>query len=196
MSRDLRVGAFSLMLGEAMLAILAASTAVSWLAVAPVHASSSVHEDERTLRLEHPQLEDMRIDTGEAEKQLQDIEEEVNSGILPKIEFDFDSDVIKPASYPTLDSIAEILMKNPTHKVLITAHTCRIGSYQYNMDLSLRRARSVKKYLTSKGVIPTYIRFRGKGYTEPIADNRTPEGRARNRRVEFHILTREWSAVY
>ena len=175
---------------------LAFSAAALFLSAIPARASSSVHEDERTLRLEHPLLEDMRIDTGEAEKQLQDIEEEVRSGILPKIEFDFDSDVIKPSSRPTLDAVAEILIKNPTLKVLITAHTCRIGSYKYNMDLSLRRARSVKKYLTSQGVIPSYVRFRGKGYTEPIADNRTPEGRARNRRVEFHILQREWSAIY
>src|SRR5689334_8298947 len=95
-------------------------------ALSAPRAQAGPYKENGSLSLEHPELEQMRLDTGEAEKELADVEEAVNAGVLPKIEFDFDSDVIKAASYPTLDSIAKILIKNPREKLLITAHTCRI----------------------------------------------------------------------
>jgi len=60
----------------------------------------------------------------------------------------------------------------------------------------LRRAKAVRDYLIKKGVQPSSMRYRGKGFSEPIADNGTPEGRERNRRVEFLLFTRDWSSVY
>lgn len=71
-----------------------------------------------------------------------------------------------------------------------------MGSPEYNENLSVRRAKAVKAYLVKQGVPPPSIQFRGKGLTEPIADNKTEEGRSRNRRVEFTLVQRDWDAVY
>jgi outer membrane protein OmpA-like peptidoglycan-associated protein len=79
---------------------------------------------------------------------------------------------------------------------MIFAHTDIIGTDDYNVDLSLRRAKSVKAYLASKGAAPPSMRFHGYGSKKPMADNETDDGRAKNRRVEFYITTREWNAVY
>ncbi len=134
--------------------------------------------------------------TSMARKELEELEIRVRKGKLPKILFDFDSDKIEPGSRPTLDEIAAILRRHPDVKVMVLAHTCNMGSEEYNQDLSERRAKSVKAYLVKRGVPPPSIRFRGKGFSEPIADNATEEGRIRNRRVEFRLGRRGWSAVY
>ena len=64
------------------------------------------------------------------------------------------------------------------------------------MDLSRRRAKSVKTYLAAQGVPPPSMRFHGFGASKPLADNATDEGRAKNRRVEFYVTTRTWKSVY
>jgi outer membrane protein OmpA-like peptidoglycan-associated protein len=154
-------------------------------------------QDGADLELEHPQLEQTRILPPEqAEGALKDIAERVRQGELPKVQFDFDSPVLREESFPTLDAIAHVMLQVPYMKMLITAHCCKIGTAKYNYKLSFRRAKSVRDYLIKKGVPPPSIRYRGKGYDEPIADNRTPEGRELNRRVEFHWITRNWSSVY
>jgi outer membrane protein OmpA-like peptidoglycan-associated protein len=79
---------------------------------------------------------------------------------------------------------------------MIRAHTCTIGSDKYNLNLSQRRAKSVKEWLVKQGVPPPYIRYRGLGYHVPVADNSTPEGREKNRRVEFRVTFRDWDSVY
>jgi outer membrane protein OmpA-like peptidoglycan-associated protein len=131
-----------------------------------------------------------------ASHELKDIQEKIDRRELPKIQFDFDSDKIRLESYSTLTLIADLLLKHTNLKVRITAHTCTIGSYEYNMKLSERRAKSVKTFLAKQGVPPPSIRYKGLGYTQPIADNSTEEGREKNRRVEFSIVTREWGSVY
>ncbi|GAX60515.1 outer membrane protein and related peptidoglycan-associated (lipo)proteins [Candidatus Scalindua japonica] len=70
-------------------------------------------------------------------------------------------------------------------KVRIEGHTDDIGSMKYNMDLSSKRAQAIKDYLVGKGIDPSRITTIGLGYTQPIADNDTPEGRALNRRAEI-----------
>lgn len=131
-----------------------------------------------------------------AQKELEELEIRIRKGALPKIQFDFDQARIEPGSRPTLDEIAAILRRHPDVKVVVLAHTCNMGSEEYNLDLSERRAKSVKAYLVKRGVPPPSIRFRGKGFSEPIASNDTEEGRVKNRRVEFRLGRRDWQAVY
>jgi outer membrane protein OmpA-like peptidoglycan-associated protein len=131
-----------------------------------------------------------------AAKAIRDIEDRIARGNLPKIQFEFDKAEITPESEPTLGLIAQVLRSDEHLKVMIFAHCDNIGSDEYNLDLSQRRAKAVSDDLASKGVHPPSMRHRGFGASKPIADNATDEGRAKNRRVEFYIMTREWKAVY
>jgi len=108
--------------------------------------------------------------------------------ILPDIHFEFDKAVIKPESFPVLDSIAQWLLSRPSMVVEIAGHTDSIGSATYNLSLSQRRAEAVREYLIEKGVSPERIYARGYGETQPISSNSTEEGRAKNRRVEIRII--------
>jgi outer membrane protein OmpA-like peptidoglycan-associated protein len=110
--------------------------------------------------------------------------------ILRGINFEFNSAVIKPSSYPVLDEAVELLKKHPKVIVEIGGHTDAVGSDAYNLKLSKLRAESVKKYLVRKGIDPSRLRTRGYGETMPIADNSTPAGRELNRRIEFKILSK------
>lgn len=106
----------------------------------------------------------------------------VTRGIL----FDVNSDKIKPESYGTLKEIAKVLSDNPDVKVKIIGHTDNDGSDESNLDLSKRRAASVKNSLASEFSIDgARMETDGKGESEPAVDNNTPEGKANNRRVEF-----------
>ena len=126
------------------------------------------------------------------EEELDLIVKKIERGELPKIQFEFDSDEILLESYPTLDAVADLLRPRPTLKLMVRAHTCTVGSEAYNLDLSQRRAKSVKTFLVKRGIPPPSIRYRGLGFSQPVADNSTEKGRARNRRVEFRVTTRDW----
>ena len=108
--------------------------------------------------------------------------------ILNAIRFDFDRAVIKPEFFPVLDEGINILQQHPGRKVIISGHTCSIGTNEYNMGLSERRAESVKKYLVQKGLDQQRLTVQGYGEEQPVADNTTIEGRKMNRRVEFEVL--------
>lgn len=100
--------------------------------------------------------------------------------------FDFDKDVIKPESKPTLDEIAFLLSAKPDLKLNVVGHTDSQGSADYNLDLSQRRAASVVTALISQyGVAPDRLTPMGAGMTQPVDTNDTEEGRAKNRRVEL-----------
>lgn len=100
--------------------------------------------------------------------------------------FDFDKDVVKPESKPTLDEIAKLLQAKPDMKLKIVGHTDNEGTAEYNLDLSTRRAANVVAALTSVyGIAPGRLTSEGAGLTQPIASNDTEEGRAKNRRVEL-----------
>jgi OOP family OmpA-OmpF porin len=99
--------------------------------------------------------------------------------------FDFDKYAIKPSAYPILDEALVVYEKNPGIKVEIQGFTDNIGSDEYNLGLSQRRAEAVEKYLEGKGVDPDAVSAKGYGSANPIASNDTKEGRAQNRRVEF-----------
>lgn len=79
--------------------------------------------------------------------------------------------------------------------ILVIGHTDSTGPEDYNMELSLARANSVRNYMVRKGIPASRIATRGKGELEPIADNSTPEGRAKNRRVEIYLVPREDGAT-
>jgi outer membrane protein OmpA-like peptidoglycan-associated protein len=100
--------------------------------------------------------------------------------------FDYDSDVIKPESRPALDEIGKLLTDDPTLSLYVVGHTDNQGSYDYNKELSQRRATAVVADLVNTyGVEQTRLIPVGISFLAPVATNRTEEGRARNRRVEL-----------
>jgi outer membrane protein OmpA-like peptidoglycan-associated protein len=110
------------------------------------------------------------------------------AGIMEGINFDTDKDVIKGESKPILDNAVEVMKKYPQLRVRITGHTDSQGGYRHNIDLSKRRAESVRAYMVEQGIPEDRLETRGAGPDEPIDSNDTTEGRAKNRRIEFQIL--------
>lgn len=106
---------------------------------------------------------------------------------LRGIQFETGKDVIKTESYSILDNVADIMRRHPEYKLSIEGHTDSQGDDNMNLDLSKRRAKAAMQYLVGKGVDASRMRSEGYGETNPIDTNDTPEGRARNRRVEFNI---------
>ncbi len=102
--------------------------------------------------------------------------------------FDFDKSTLKPEGRQVLDQVAQQADSINLETVIATGHTDSIGTEAYNQKLSERRANSVKQYLISKGVPADRIYAEGKGELQPIATNKTREGRAQNRRVEIEIV--------
>jgi outer membrane protein OmpA-like peptidoglycan-associated protein len=103
------------------------------------------------------------------------------------IHFKTDSEEILPQSFPLLREIAGVMKVNPALQISVQGHTDSTGDDGYNLDLSQRRADSVKKFLIENGVDGGRISAKGYGETKPIDSNETEEGRFRNRRVEFHL---------
>ncbi|MFT4919200.1 MAG: outer membrane protein OmpA-like peptidoglycan-associated protein/plastocyanin [Zhongshania aliphaticivorans] len=108
--------------------------------------------------------------------------------ILREVHFDNDSAKLRPESKIFLDQVARELKENPTIKVAIEGHTDNNASYDYNMNLSQNRANATRFYLVSIGVNPDQLVPKGYGFTQPIADNGTADGRALNRRVELKLV--------
>lgn len=113
---------------------------------------------------------------------------------LKNIYFGYDSANINSTSALELDRLIDILNDNPEIKIEMGSHTDSIGTVEYNIDLSQRRAESTVQYLTKHGIDPNRLVAKGYGKSIPIAPNSkpdgsdNPEGRARNRRTEFKIL--------
>ena len=97
--------------------------------------------------------------------------------------FDTNSAVLKPESYPDLERVAKFMAEVPRVRGELEGHTDDVGNDKANERLSQRRADAVKAWLVSKGIDPARLTTRGYGESQPIADNATPEGRAKNRRV-------------
>jgi OOP family OmpA-OmpF porin len=102
--------------------------------------------------------------------------------------FDFDKSVVKPEGKAKLDDLSGKVRGINLEVVIAIGHADSIGSDAYNQKLSVRRAESVKAYLVSKGIEANRIYTEGKGKKQPVADNRTREGRAKNRRVEIEVI--------
>lgn len=101
--------------------------------------------------------------------------------------FQFDSHELNDNAKEILSKLADIIKGIPDTKVEIIGHTDNIGEKQYNMILSKNRAAAVGNYLRQAGVDNNTITEDGKGFSQPVADNKTEDGRAKNRRVEIYI---------
>ena len=109
--------------------------------------------------------------------------------ILDSVYFETDKDVILPRSFPLLTNVAQVIAGHAEiEKLLVEGHTDNRGKLAHNMDLSARRAQSVMQFLVAHGVEEARLTSKGFGPTQPIADNKTNAGRARNRRVVFTII--------
>jgi len=103
------------------------------------------------------------------------------------VSFDTGSAAIKPQMRSVLDTFASSLKDDPNARLNIIGHTDSTGSDAVNNPLSVERAQSVRDYLSARGVSPARIQTAGHGEREPVADNTTDAGRARNRRVEIYL---------
>ena len=102
--------------------------------------------------------------------------------------FDFDKHVLKTEGKAKLDDLVGKLKGISLEVIIAVGHTDAIGTDAYNQKLSVARSEAVKAYLVSKGVEKNRIYTEGKGETSPVADNKTNEGRAKNRRVEVEVI--------
>jgi OOP family OmpA-OmpF porin len=102
--------------------------------------------------------------------------------------FDFDKSVLKPEGKAKLDDLVGKIKDINLEVIIAVGHTDSIGSDSYNQKLSVRRSESVKAYLVSKGIEKNRVYTEGKGEKQPVADNKTAEGRAKNRRVEIEVV--------
>lgn len=136
------------------------------------------------------------------DKQAQKIEEEIPGAVVERVDdgivvtFDENSGVyfdtnkynINSASQATLDKLISVLKEYPDTNILVVGHTDSTGSAEYNMTLSKNRAYSVTNYFTSKGLNSSRFTTNWFGEEQPLHDNSTAEGRAKNRRVNVAIV--------
>lgn len=102
--------------------------------------------------------------------------------------FDFDKAILKPEGKAKLDDLSSKLKGVNLEVIIAVGHTDAIGTDEYNQKLSIRRSEAVKKYLMDKGIEANRIYTEGKGEKQPVADNKSKEGRAKNRRVEIEVV--------
>src|SRR6187549_373872 len=102
--------------------------------------------------------------------------------------FDFDKSVLKPEGKAKLDDLVSKMAGLNLEVIIAVGHTDSVGSDAYNQALSVRRAEAVKAYLVTKGIEKNRVYTEGKGEKQPVADNKTSEGRAKNRRVEIEVV--------
>ena len=102
--------------------------------------------------------------------------------------FDFDKSVLKPEGKAKLDDLVGKIKDINLEVIIAVGHTDSVGSDVYNQKLSVRRSEAVKAYLVSKGIEKNRVYTEGKGEKQPVADNKTAEGRAKNRRVEIEVV--------
>ncbi len=110
---------------------------------------------------------------------------------LGNILFEFDKATIRKEFEKGLDQLAEVLKKYPKLDIVVSGHTDSVGNPTYNQKLSELRAKAIADYLLQRGVSQDRISYIGYGDTKPVASNTTAEGRAKNRRVEIKIITKE-----
>ncbi|RZL48900.1 MAG: OmpA family protein [Variovorax sp.] len=102
--------------------------------------------------------------------------------------FDFDKSVLKPEGRAKLDDLVSKIRDVNLEVIIAVGHTDSVGTDAYNQRLSVRRAEAVKAYLVTKGIERNRVYTEGKGEKQPVADNRTAAGRAKNRRVEIEVV--------
>lgn len=143
--------------------------------------------DKQKKELEAVLPDDTQVEMVEEEGQAPALKVTFDSGIL----FATNSSTVSEASKMALREFASNLEKNPDTDLKIVGHTDNTGKVDYNQTLSEKRAKSVYQYLMGQGVSTKRMQYLGRGIHEPVADNGTPEGRAKNRRVEIMIMANE-----
>jgi outer membrane protein OmpA-like peptidoglycan-associated protein len=119
-------------------------------------------------------------------------EQKILERAFASLEFATAKDIIKPKSFPSLNDLAKILKEHEADWTLkLSGHTDNEGDANKNFTLSEKRSNAVKRYLVSKGAKADKIITEWFGQTMPIADNATPAGRQKNRRVEMKIIYKE-----
>ena len=102
--------------------------------------------------------------------------------------FDFDKAVLKPEAKAKLDDLVGKTKAVALEVIIAVGHTDSVGGDAYNQTLSVKRAEAVKAYLVTKGIEKNRVYTEGKGEKQPVADNKTKEGKAKNRRVEIEVV--------
>ena len=108
---------------------------------------------------------------------------------MKNVFFDVNKFDLKPESEAELDKLVQLLNDNPSVKMQIGGHTDNVGKPADNLMLSNNRAKSVVTYLISKGIPAARLSAKGFGETQPVADNKTEEGKALNRRTEMKVIS-------
>ncbi|HWP10614.1 MAG TPA: OmpA family protein [Ramlibacter sp.] len=140
----------------------------------------SKHMQEKKLAME-------RATAGSGVQVSQTPDNQLKLNIPSDVSFDTGRADIKPNLRPILDQFASGLSSQPNSDIRIIGHTDNTGSDAVNDPLSVQRAQAARQYLAARGVDPNRIATAGRGEREPIADNSTEAGRARNRRVEIYL---------
>lgn len=120
-----------------------------------------------------------------ASSQLSSALQSAGRARLDGVNFDFNSALIQPASFPLLDQVAELLRSEGDWRIVLEGHTDSVGSDGFNKELSSQRAAAVRAYLAGKGIAVARLTSVGYGFERPVASNETQGGRAQNRRVEI-----------
>lgn len=148
------------------------------IARCPGYMLKSIHLSENDI--EHLESKEFNFELVKIEKG--------KTAVLNNIFFDFNSAVLKQESKSELEKVVAWLKENPSIKIEIGGHTDNIGSTEYNLELSRKRAESVKIYLTNRQIPEYRLVSQGFGSSQPIAPNNTESGQKTNRRIEFRIL--------
>jgi OOP family OmpA-OmpF porin len=110
------------------------------------------------------------------------------TGVIKGIEFDTGKDTIRKVSEPVLENALLVLNEYPKTRIEISGHSDDVGTREFNLELSRKRAESVKRWFVGKGIDEKRIATRGAGPDEPIADNKDAAGKQKNRRIEFKLI--------
>jgi OOP family OmpA-OmpF porin len=131
----------------------------------------------------------LKLDVPTLSEEAAACQAEYNRRLAPgeRVLFDFDSAELHEEGRQLLDEIVEIGKSCPDVAVVVAGHTDAVGDRQYNIELSQARADVVVEYLVGKGVDPDRLTAVGYGYSQPVADNTSEDGRAKNRRIEFRV---------
>lgn len=161
----------------------AGRTAVGVIAGAAVGGTIGKSMDDKEKKIR--QISEERDAKGmEVERLRQDL---LRVSVSSEASFAFDRAEIKPEFKPVLNKVAGVLRGDPNVRISIIGFTDSVGSEEYNLRLSMRRAQATADYLISQGVSQSQIVAKGLGEAEPRASNDTEAGRAQNRRVEIYL---------
>jgi len=119
---------------------------------------------------------------------IEEKEQEILNTAFENLEFESGKDIIKEVSFPSLEELANLLIKKSEWKIAIAGHTDNVGSSKTNLVLSKKRSQAIANYLEQRGVSANRIVVQYFGEEKPVADNETKEGRQQNRRVEMTII--------